>query len=280
MILIAESGSTKTDWVGLVNSEVSFKTETMGLNPYYVGVDQIKIELAEKIVPFINEKVTELHFYGTGVTDDAKSEIVKKGITKAFGYEIQLTAYSDVIAAAKSLFGNAPGIACILGTGSNSCFWNGKIIEFQIPPLGFWLGDEGSGGHLGKSLILSYLHNEMPIEIREKFQQIYGYLDRLDILKIAYGNDKPNKYFAGYSVFLKENIENDFVYRLVENSFVEFFEKYLLKYPKLKTHNVGFVGSIAKHYEDILTKVSKKHGLNIHKIVSKPIDGLIEYHIQ
>ena len=276
MILIAESGSTKTDW-RLLGEKTVAKTETIGLNPYFVDADQIAYE----IKPFIEnclEKITEVHFYGTGITDDSKSEIVKSGILKALGYETKVFTYSDVIAAARALFGRKEGIACILGTGSNSCLWDGEKISFQIPPLGFWLGDEGSGGHLGKLLLLDYLHKEMPGDILEIFEKKYGILTRSEILTKAYKEDKPNKYFAGFSVFLSENRENVYCKKLIENSFSQYLEKYLLKYSQRAEYQIAFVGSIAFFYKDILEEICKKHGIEISKIIEKPMDELQRFH--
>lgn len=276
MILIAESGSTKTDW-RLLGEKTVAKTETIGLNPYFVDADQI----ADEIKPFIEnclEKITEVHFYGTGITDDSKSEIVKTGILNALGYGTKVFTYSDVIAAARALFGRKEGIACILGTGSNSCLWDGEKISFQIPPLGFWLGDEGSGGHLGKLLLLDYLHKEMPGDMLEIFEKKYGVLTRSEILTKAYKEDKPNKYFASFSVFLSENRGKEYCKNIIRSSFSQYLEKYLLKYPHLTSQKVAFVGSIAHFYKDILVEICQEHHIEISKIIEKPMDDLQKFH--
>jgi len=212
------------------------------------------------------------------VNRKSKSEIVKTGILKALGYPSEVFTYSDVIAAARALFRKNEGIACILGTGSNSCLWDGEKISFQIPPLGFWLGDEGSGGHLGKLLMLDYLHKEMPSDILEIFEQKHGVLTRGEILTKAYKEDKPNKYFASFSVFLSENRNNEYCINLIKNSFNQYLEKYLLKYPQLKEQSIGFVGSIAYYYQDILAGVCGENGVTISKIIEKPMDELQKFH--
>lgn len=274
MILIAESGSTKTDWVLLGSKQEGFQTS--GLNPYFISPDNVVTELQPHIHKL--SKVSHIYFYGTGITDSSKGEIIGAGLIKALGYQPEINTYSDVVAAAKSLFGNHTGIACILGTGSNSCYWNGRLIAHQVPPLGFWLGDEGSGGYLGKSLILAYLHKELPEDLRKDFDQKYGRKDRLEILNHAYNESKPNRYFAQYSKFIGENISHPFCDTLVSNSFRLFFEKYLLKYPQIQTQPIGAVGSVAVIYKDILNKVAGEFNLNITKTVKKPIDELIKYH--
>ncbi|MCP9769677.1 N-acetylglucosamine kinase [Lacihabitans sp. LS3-19] len=274
MILIAESGSTKTDWRLLDQDQTCYTS--IGLNPYFVDAERISAEIS----PWISkiENLKEVHFYGTGVTDQEKSEIIKKGILNALGYKVDIYTYSDVIAAAKSIFGIDEGIACILGTGSNSCFWNGSEISFQIPPLGFWLGDEGSGGHLGKSLILDYLHNEMPLDIRTLFEEKYGKIERVTIMTKSYKEALPNKYFANYTYFIFENLQFEYCKSLVKKSFEAFFQKYLLKYPNLKDEKIGFVGSIAFYFQDILKEICQNHEINIYKIIEKPIDGLVNFH--
>ena len=276
MILLAESGSTKTDWRLLGENVRSF--ETIGLNPYFVDSDTVAKELLPHLQDETPFTLREVHFYGTGITDPAKGDIISKGILKALGYSVPVYTYSDVIAAARALFGDAEGIACILGTGSNTCYWNGREIAFQVPPLGFWLGDEGSGGHLGKSLILGYLHREMPQNVRERFEEIYGSKDRLEIIDNAYRKERPNKYFAQYCPFLLENQHETWCAELIRNSFRLFLEKYLLKYPQLNQADIGCVGSVAWYFESIFKEVASAHGVQVGKVIQKPIDELSVYH--
>jgi glucosamine kinase len=276
MLLIAESGSTKTSWIVLSEPKVQF--ETKGINPYY----QTAAEITELLKPHfnlhINVAIHQVYFYGTGITDISKGAIVQAGVKNALGYELPIEANSDVIAAARALFGDRAGIAGILGTGSNSCFWDGAKISHQVPPLGFWLGDEGSGGYLGKSLVLSYLHANMPDELRVLFIKKYGDLGRLDILQKAYKESRPNTYFASYTTFYSENPENLFIQELLDINFNLFFELYLLKYPMLLESELGFVGSVAFYFKENIEKIASKYGINNVKIIRKPIDGLVKYH--
>lgn len=276
MILLAESGSTKTDWRLLGENVRSF--ETIGLNPYFVDSDTVAKELLPHLQDETPFTLREVHFYGTGITDPAKGDIISKGILKALGYSVPVYTYSDVIAAARALFGDAEGIACILGTGSNTCYWNGREIAFQVPPLGFWLGDEGSGGHLGKSLILGYLHREMPQNVRERFEEIYGSKDRLEIIDNAYRKERPNKYFAQFCPFLLENQHEPWCAELIRSSFRLFLEKYLLKYPQLNQADIGCVGSVVWYFESIFKEVASAHGVQVGKVIQKPIDELSVYH--
>ncbi len=278
MILIADSGSTKTDWLMLDQNQVIAETQTVGFNPYYQDADSIANELKINLLPLCTQEVTHVFYYGTGVTNGEKVDIVKDAILKVFPTCQQVEAQSDVVGAARAACGKTAGIACILGTGSNSIYFDGEKTGFQVPPLGFWLGDEGSGGHLGKNLLLSYLHKELPLEIRVKFEEKHGVMDRLMVLENAYHKPFPNRYFASFSRFLFDNLEDDFCRNLVENCFLQFFQKYIQKYPMCHETNVNFVGSVAFYYKNLLIKVADSQAMKIGKILKSPIDGLVEFH--
>lgn len=278
MILIADSGSTKTDWQMLDQNQVIAETQTVGFNPYYQDADSIANELKINLLPLCTKEVTHVFYYGTGVTNEEKAGIVKDAILKVFPTCQQIEAQSDVVGAARATCGKTAGIACILGTGSNSIYFDGEKTGFQVPPLGFWLGDEGSGGHLGKSLLLSYLHKEMPLEMRAKFETQYGVMDRLTVLENAYHKPFPNRYFASFSKFLFDNLEDDFCRNLVENCFLQFFQKYILKYPMCHETTVNFVGSVAFYYKDLLIKVADNQVIKVGKVLKSPIDGLVEFY--
>lgn len=279
MILIAESGSSKTDWRMISpNGEVS-QAKTIGLNPYYQTTDSIIEELQKNLLPSLNNQaVSEVFYYGTGVTNEEKAEIIRLAFKTIFPTVKTIEVHSDMLAAARALCGREAGIACILGTGSNSCFYDGKDITFQVPPLGFWLGDEGSGGYLGKQLVLSYLHKEMPIDIREKFEKRFGAKDRLEILDNAYQKPFPNRYFASFSKFIFDNRNHPFTFGLVKSAFDLFFEKYLLKYPDYQQYKIHFTGSVAFYYSDILRRVAIEKGFSVGVIMESPIAGLTLFH--
>lgn len=278
MILIADSGSTKTDWRILDQNKVITQTQTVGFNPYYQDADSIANELKLNLLPLCEKKIEQVFYYGTGVTNAEKATIIKEAILKVFPTCGQIEAQSDVVGAARAACGRTEGIACILGTGSNSIYFDGKNTGFQVPPLGFWLGDEGSGGHLGKSLVLSYLHKEMSSEVRTKFEEKRGVMDRLTVLENAYHQPFPNRYFAAFSSFLFDNIEESFCRNLVENCFLQFFEKYILKYPMCHETSINFVGSVAFYYKNLLIKVAESKELKVGKILKSPIEGLAEFH--
>ena len=276
MILLAESGSTKTSWIGISKNNITF--ETKGINPYYQSESEISELLKPHFAHHLNAAVHQVYYYGTGITDVQKEQVVQRAVQNALGYSVPVEAHSDVIAAARSLFGDKAGIACILGTGSNSCFWDGKKIDGQIPPLGFWLGDEGSGGYLGKSLVLSYLHEKMPTDIRSKFIEKYTALGRLDILQKAYKDPKPNTYFASFATFCAEYREHPYIQGLINANFEQFYDLYLARYPMLIACNLGFVGSIAYYFKENLEKVIYGHTQKTIHVIQRPIDGLLKYH--
>jgi glucosamine kinase len=278
MILIAESGATKTDWRMIAEDGVISQAKTVGINPYYQDSESIFGELFKNLLPAVEGTVSQIHYYGTGITNADKAKVVTVALQKAFPDAKSIEAHSDMLAAARALCVRRTGIACILGTGSNSCFYDGSQIAHQVPPLGFWLGDEGSGGHLGKQLVLSYLHKELPSDLREKFETRYGAKDRLEILDNAYHKPFPNRFFASFSKFLFDNRRHPFAYQLVYGSFVQFFEKYVEKYPQLAQNQVHFTGSVAFYYSDILRQVGSDKGIAIGHILESPIAGLTLFH--
>lgn len=279
MILLAESGSTKTDWRLLNGATVETIVQTDGINPYFRNTKQIVDLLKEQLAPnLVANTVTEIYYYGTGITDDSKRKLVAEALQEVFKNVAKLEIESDIIAAARGLFGKSEGIACILGTGSNSGFYDGNKITFQVPPLGFWLGDEGSGGYLGKQLVLSYLHKEMSVEVRQLFEAKYGVFDRMPVIENAYQKPNPNRYFASFSPFLLENVTQPEIEKLIENSFRLFFEKYLLKYPDVEKTPVGFVGSVAHYYRSFLENGAATHGIEIKQILKSPMEGLVAFY--
>ncbi len=279
MILIAESGSSKTDWRMISSMGEVSQAKTVGLNPYYQTTESIIEELQKNLLPFLNNQaVSEVFYYGTGVTNQEKAETIRLAFKHLFPTVNTIAVQSDMLAAARALCGHEAGIACILGTGANSCFYDGNDIAFQVPPLGFWLGDEGSGGYLGKQLVLNYLHKEMPQDIREKFEKRFGVKDRLEILDNAYQQPFPNRYFASFSKFIFDNRNHPFTFGLVKNAFDLFFDKYLIKYPDYQQYKVHFTGSIAFYYSDILRRVANEKGVRIGIIMESPIAGLALFH--
>ena len=273
--LIADSGASKTDWSLLQNEEVVLSFITNGISPVYQTQKEISEEIKKYVYPQLQEKTPDaIFFYGSGCIPE-KIECVKSAIEYSFPTS-KIKVYSDLVAASHALCGKEAGIACILGTGSNSCEWNGKRIVKQVSPLGFILGDEGSGAYMGKLLVGNVLKNQLPKEIIEKFMKQYNLTPAL-IIENVYREPFPSRFLASISPFLLQNIENDAVLSIVKKSFTDFFQRNVMQY-NYKKHKVNFVGSIAHHYATILKAIALENGITIGKIEQSPMEGLIEYY--
>lgn len=278
MILIVESGSTKTEWRYIANPNESYESfYSDGINPYYQSADEITIAQKSILVELAKKTIQQVFYYGTGITDDAKRDIIRQ-VIKPFVSEAEITVENDLVAAGISLCGDDAGIACILGTGANSGHFEGGKLKEQIPPLGFWLGDEGSGANLGKRLILAYLHHELPSDLRDAFIKRFGALNRLDIFEHAYQKEFPNRWFATFSKFLFDHRKHPFCYALVEKAFQDFCQLYLVKYETSQTAPIHFTGSVAFYYSDILKRVVSSFGLRVGIISEAPMAGLTLFH--
>lgn len=278
MLLLIESGSTKTEWRFISQPDMPYDSFfSAGINPYYQSASEINTSQNEVVKWLTDKKVEQIYYYGTGVTGEDKAQIIREFLSRNIqGANIQIE--NDLMAAAKASCGDEKGIACILGTGSNSGFFDGQKITEQIPPLGFWLGDEGSGGHLGKMLVLSYLHHEMPEELRTSFIARFGELNRLDVLEKAYRGEFPNRWFASFSKFIFQHRREPFCYQLIEQSFQQFCSLYILKYRHTYDYPIHFTGSVAFYYSDILKRVLNAYKLKLGHISEAPMAGLTLYH--
>ncbi|MFM1912666.1 MAG: hypothetical protein RIR51_504 [Bacteroidota bacterium] len=275
MILIIESGSTNTNWrmvIAMNEKPIDFYSE--GINPHYQNlqeIDHAQIEIIRKITSEFSP--SNIVYFGTGISSNEKKDIIKGWLIKYFpNSEIRIE--NDLLGSAIANLGEEKGIIAILGTGSNSGFFNGKIIESQIPTLGFWLGDEGSGGHLGKLLIMDYFKNHLSTELKEKFENRFGIINRETILENAYSKPFPNRWFGGFSKFLFDNRKDPQSYAIIKKSFQAFIDEYILKYPEAKSHKIHFIGSIAFFFSDILKQVLKENNLQIGIISEKAMPGL------
>ena len=274
-ILIADSGATKTDWCLVNNGKISLRFNTKGLSPIFQSQEEIANEIKEHVLPELKSKMPEaIFFYGSGCIPE-KIESVKLAIQSSFPID-KIEVHSDLVAAAHSLCGNEPGIACILGTGSNSCEWNGKEITKQVSPLGFILGDEGSGASLGKLLVGDVLKNQISSDLKDKFLSQYNLTPAL-IIENVYRKPFPSRFLASVTPFLLQNIENESVKNIVKKSFTDFFQRNVMQYD-YKNNKVNFVGSIAHYYASILKEVAMENGITIGKIDQSPMQGLVEYY--
>ncbi len=277
MILIADSGSTKTQWCVLDNSLVLKTIFTAGINPFYQTEAEISIELEQYLYPELDGiAIEQVYFYGAGCSFPEKKALVI-GALKTFFDDAIIEVESDLLGAARSLFNHDKGVACILGTGSNSCYYNGEHIVDNVSPLGFILGDEGSGAVLGKLLVADCLKNQLIPELKDKFMTQYE-LTPAVILENVYKKPFPNRFLAKFTPFLLENIEEASIFNLIFDSFDAFFVRNVMQYT-LEDLQVGFVGSVAHYFSETLEIVAYERGIIISSIVQSPMDGLVEYYI-
>ncbi len=276
MILIADSGSTKTSWVlSDASKKVVGQCKTSGINPFYQTEEEIYNALIKEFELEISD-LKSLYFYGAGCANPEKKDVVLRALKKMWNpYEISVD--SDLMCAARSLCGRRPGIAAILGTGSNSCYFNGQDIEYQISPLGFILGDEGSGAVLGKKLVADVLKRQLPEHICQAFLENYK-LTPAEILDRVYRQPFPNRYLAGFTRFIHEHISEGSLYVLVKNSFIEFFNRNIMHYKHFGDNRVNFTGSIAWYFINPLKDAATETGFSIGKVIMDPMEGLISYH--
>lgn len=278
MKLIADCGSTKIDWVLLKNGKVEKQVFTLGINAVMLTEEEIRNRIAAELMPELGETpVEEIYFYGAGCISDEVCGNVARALRDNIPSAKTVEVHTDLLAAARALFGHDAGIACIMGTGSNSCYYDGEAIVNNVSPLGYILGDEGSGAVLGKILIGDVLKNQLPKELCEKFLKQYD-LDRLTIIRRVYKESQGNRFLASVTPFLKENIEVKEVHDLVFNSFKAFFVRNICQYPRHKELSVNFIGSIAYYYRPVLEEAAAAVGCHVGKIIKSPMEGLIEYH--
>lgn len=276
MIILADSGSTKTDWC-LLDGEKAERVRTAGMNPYFQSEEEMAQTLQTQLLPAVTDAkaVEAVYFYGAGCASVAVNEKVARAIAHFFPVSIEVE--SDLMAAARALCGREAGIACIMGTGSNSCAYDGKQITAHVPPMGYILGDEGSGAVLGKLLVGDVVKHQLPASVEETFYQETG-LSESAILEKVYRQPFPNRFLASLVPFLKTHIEVSAVQQLVERSFKAFFVRNIAAYQPKAGREVHFVGSIAYHFQSQLRRVAEAQGLRIGRIMQSPMEGLIHYH--
>ncbi len=276
MILIADSGSTKAEFRLIAKDTDDEVFVIPGINPFYQSETEIRDLIHKDLSSNLPQyNIQEVYFYGAGCAFPEKKKMLENALLFSFP-QATVSIESDLLAASRALFGENKGIACILGTGSNSCFYNGREIEKNVSPLGFILGDEGSGAVLGRKFIADCLKNQIPFYLQEKFFSQYN-ISPSEIMDKVYKQPFPNRYLASLSPFLLENIEEESIRQLVEESFTEFFERNIKQY-LITDEKLGFVGSIAYYFQDILQKIAGEKGYQIDKIYKNPMEGLLQFH--
>ena len=276
MILIADSGASKTAWRLIKNDGSVEQYQTKGFNPYYQPPEELDQDIAELLHPQVEGDVSEIFYYGSGCSSKGNKEVIQTVLNKYFeGAMVEVD--HDLLAAARALCGHEAGIACILGTGANSCYFDGSSIRENVASLGYVLGDEGSGAYLGKTLVADYLRDDIPKVIGERFTKRFG-LDREAVLERVYHREQPSRFLASFAKFIFQNIKDPYCYQLVYDSFSLFFEKNVVKYAQVTEVPVHFTGSIAFYFSNILRQVASDKGIRVKNIVEGPIAGLTLFH--
>jgi N-acetylglucosamine kinase-like BadF-type ATPase len=277
MKLIAESGGTKTQWCGISATGETEILTTIGLNPNFVTEETIRSVLTSEVLPVINNPdIREVWFYGAGCA----GKVMENKIRDAIGFLLPSTAiyvFSDLTGAARSLLGRQSGFVCMLGTGSNSGYYDGKSIVANVPPLGFILGDEGSGASLGKKILADFLRGIMPPGLAEEFKIKYG-AEKDDVVSNVYRGYFPSKFIGGFVQFLKDHLNEEYCRVLVKTSFEEFVRRNLRLYKISGNAEIAVTGSVAWYFREILEEVFRENGFILSTISKEPITGLIRYH--
>jgi N-acetylglucosamine kinase-like BadF-type ATPase len=280
MKLLVDSGSTKADWIAIDDQgKVLFTTQSLGLNPEVLDIDAIIERLNDKFdITQNKDKASHVYFYGAGCGTDR----MKKFLTTVFqGYfrNAEVVVHEDTFAA---VYATTPkdeqAIVCILGTGSNCSFFDGKVLHQKVQSLGYIAMDDGSGNRFGRHLLRKYFFNKMPQDLATKFQEEYN-LD-VDVVKAnLYKEDNPNAYLATFAKFIIKYKDNEFFQKVIKKELKSFVKNYIMQYDNYKEVPVHFVGSIAFYLKDELEEVLAKYDIKIGNVLRRPIDGLIAYHI-
>ena len=278
MIIVADSGSSKTDWALIKESGVEY-VKTIGLNPYFLSKEELAKGIYSALKNVDMDEIEGIYFFGAGTSAAANRDKIKSVFVEFFPRLNEIVIDTDLYGAAKALFKEDKGIACILGTGSNSCYYDGTQIVDNVNSLGYLLGDNGSGAVLGLKLMQMYLRNKLSPKLAKKFRDEYN-LDYRYILDNVYKQSTPNKFFAKFSPFIIANINDEVINKMVKDDIREFVDYFIVNYDNYKNLPIRIIGSIGYFYEDVINEVFAEYGLKIDKISKTPIEALVEYYSQ
>lgn len=282
MILIADSGSTKTDWA-LTNPSTGEHTiyHTIGYNPYFIDTEAIYYSLSENLVKeFDADKVKEVHFYGAGCSTAEKVDIVKKALVRTFRNAANIKVGHDLLGSARALLGSKRGFAAILGTGANTCIYDGYTCEQNIDSLGYLLGDEGSGSYIGKKIVRDFMRKRLDPELQARFKERFSIENNEQIFQTLYTTQFPNRYLASFCKFADEYVNHPYIKNKVRDSFRDFFKNLVSKYPNYKDYTFNCVGSVGFVFRDILEEVAVGYDMKMGKVIQSPLKDLIAFHLE
>lgn len=279
MILIADSGSTKSDWV-LVENKDSWKSfSTMGFNPFFHNETIIANAIKQNKDLYRHSKnISKVFFYGAGCSSPEMKGVVKNALKRVFE-QAEIFVDHDLTACAYTTYTGEPSISCILGTGSNSCYFDGENVYEEVPALAYILGDEGSGSYYGKKLLADFLYKRLPDDINKDLKAKFN-LTKEEIFANVYMKPHANVYLASFMKFISNHREHEYVREMVYNGMLDFIDKHVSCYSNYKEVPVHFIGSIGFFFQDQLKEAAKDSGINLGKIIRKPIDGLVAYHLE
>ena len=277
MILVADGGSTKCSWCLLADAHPTYFT-TEGYNPYFWTTPAILASLRQSVPPAVQAApVTAVHYYGSGVLSPAKAEIVAGALRQLFP-QAEIYVAEDLLAAARALLGQKAGFAAILGTGTNSCLYDGQRITQVIESLGYSLGDEGCGTYIGRLLLRDYLRGRLPGGLMGAFQATYQLGEVSEVLNRLYNQPLPNRFLASFARFAKEHYHEPYCQGVVAQAFEAFFEQIVTHYPDYQCYTLNCVGSIGYHFRGALVAAATRHGMAVGQILDAPIAALVRYH--
>lgn len=278
MVLIVESGSTKSDWVLLSPENKQDVYSSMGFNPYFHSSAVIENELRRHAELMSHaEKIQQIYFYGAGCSSSEMNDIVKLGLTNVFT-NAHIHIDHDLMACAYATYSGNPSICCIIGTGSNSCYFDGETVSEVVPALGYILGDEGSGTYFGKKLLSAFLYHQLPKHVEEDFVKEYA-IDKNEIVNKVYRNENANVYIASFMPFIAKHKDELFFQKMIEDGLRHFIEVHVCCYPNYKDVEINFVGSIASVFRNALDRAANSLDARIGRVVQKPVEGLVSYHL-
>ncbi|UFH31152.1 ATPase [Chryseobacterium sp. C-71] len=280
MIAIVDSGSTKSDWVILDEfKNVFLKTETIGFNPNFISRELIVPEIEKnKSLTSVKNSITKIYFYGSGCGVKQNCDTIEEEVGKVFT-NAKISVREDLAAAAFAAYNGKPAIVCIMGTGSNSCYFDGENLKIKLPSLGILIGDEGSGSAIGKQLVRRFFMQKLPQDLHTEFENTY-HLTIDEALKNMYHGSRPNAFLADFNKFVVERKDHPYFVQMVSEEMRNFFEYQVIPYEESKESEINFIGSIAYYYENILRSVASELHLNVGHVVQKPIESLVDYHIK
>ncbi|MDC1063726.1 hypothetical protein OAQ16_04740 [Flavobacteriales bacterium] len=278
MILIADSGSTKCSWAICVNGQIIDRCSTIGFNPYFISSKQVAINLQKSDLDDIRDQISKVYFYGAGCSSSKMNKIIETPFCDFFK-NAEINIHHDLDAACYSMYDLEPAITGILGTGSNSCLFDGTTIYESAPSLGFMLGDEASGNYFGKKLLNLYFNNILSKDLKKKYENNYE-TDIANINSNVYNNSRANVYLAKFFPFVSENKNHEQMQELIKTSLDEFFRLHICCFPNHKEVKINFIGSVAFFLQEEIKAVALSYNCKIGEIVKNPIDKLIEYHFK